>query len=285
MSKFAICNETFPDLDWHDTCRLIAEAGYMGVEVAPYTLGEDVRDISSHARHVYRATAQRAGLEVVGLHWLLVSPLGLSLTTPDDGLREQSAAYLAALADFCADLGGSILTLGSPNQRKIAPGDTAQTATDRLIRALEPALGRCQAHNLTLCLEPLPAPEADLILTLRDARDIMARLEHPCLRTILDVKSASSESAPIPTLIHEAAHDIAHVHANDANRRAPGYGSTDFIPIFAALDQIGYDGYVSVEVFDYTPSPAAIARDSMAYLKRCEREARQLSAVEGKIPG
>ncbi len=275
MRKLAICNETFPDLDWVETCRFVAQTGYDGIEIAPFTLGKDVRDIPSHARRAYRATAERNGLAVVGLHWLLVSPQGLSLTTPDDALRGKTAAYLAALADFCADIGGQTLVLGSPNQRRIAGGETAQTATARLMRSLEPALIRCQTHGLTLCLEPLPAPEADLILTLAAARDVIARLAHPNLRTILDIKSASSEPGSISTLIADSAADIAHVHANDADRRGPGFGDTDFVPIFTALDTIGYEGWVSVEVFDYAPDPTVIARQSLAYLKQCEQQAQQ----------
>lgn len=282
MRKLAICNETFPDMDWAACCRFVAQTGYDAIEIAPYTMGKDVRDVSSDTRRVYRATAERSGLEIVGLHWLLVSPPGLSLTTPDDALRAETSAYLAALVDFCADIGGQTLVLGSPNQRRIAHGETAQTATARLMRSLEPALARCRTHGLTLCLEPLPAPEADLILTLEEARSVIALMAHPCLRTILDIKSASAEQKTIDILITASAADIAHVHANDANRCGPGFGDTDFVPIFAALDGIGYEGCVSVEVFDYTPDPEVIARQSLAYLKQCEQQAQQRTISDSR---
>jgi D-psicose/D-tagatose/L-ribulose 3-epimerase len=135
---------------------------------------------------------------------------------------------------------------------------------------LEPALARAAEQEIVLCLEPLPGPEADYILTLRQAVTLVERFNHPALRTIFDVKSASSEGRPLPDLIREFAPWIAHVHANDVNRRGPGFGATDFAPIMAALHEIGYGGYVSVEVFDYTPDPVTIARDSLAYMRRCE---------------
>ena len=273
MLKFAICNETFnqksPDYDWAETCRFVAEVGYQGIEIAPFTLNKDVRDISAHARREYRNIAHHAGLAVVGLHWLLVSPEGLSLTDSDETIRAETSGYLAALADFCADIDGRILVLGSPKQRRIAPGSDVPTATDRLMRGLEPALERCALHGLTLCLEPLPAPEADLILTLKEATDVLARMQHPNLKTILDVKSASSEAESIPDLARQYANSIAHVHANDANRCGPGFGDTDFRPILAGLDAIAYEGFVSVEVFDYTPDPQTVARQSLAYLQQC----------------
>ncbi len=193
MWKYAICNETFGDMEWAETCAQIASFGYEGVELAPFTLAADVRDISSRERQAYRQTAQRVGLEIVGLHWLLVSPAGLSLTSPDDAVRAHTASYLASLADFCADMGGTVLVLGSPKQRRISEGETIDTALNRLQTALQPALERAALHNLTLCLEPLPPPEADLILTLEDAVNVIERLQHPNLQTILDIKSASSE--------------------------------------------------------------------------------------------
>ena len=273
MWKYAICNETFGNLEWAETCAQIASFGYDGVELAPFTLASDVRDISSQQRQAYRQTAQRDGLEIVGLHWLLVSPSGLSLTSPDDGVRAHTATYLASLVDFCADMGGKILVLGSPKQRRIPMGENIDTAIVRLQSALEPALERAAIHNLTLCLEPLPPPEADLILTLEDAVNVVERLQHPNLQTILDIKSASSEQASIPELARKFRSHIAHVHANDANRRGPGFGATDFIPVLHALHEIQYTGYVSVEVFDYTPDPITIARDSLTYLRQCQQKA------------
>ncbi len=248
----------------------MAELGYDSIEVAPFTLAEDARTISRQARSDYARTARSAGLEVVGLHWLLVSPKGLSVTSREEAVRAETARYLTALVDLCADLGGHIMVFGSPAQRRIPEGDTAEIAADRLQGCLEPALERCAAQGITLCLEPLPGPEADFVMRLHEAVALVRRFAHPSLKTILDVKSASSEGRPLPELIREFAPYIAHVHANDANLRGPGFGETDFVPILRTLREVGYDGYVSVEVFDYSPDPVTIARDSLAYMRRCE---------------
>jgi sugar phosphate isomerase/epimerase len=273
--RYAICNETFQGWDWERTCTHVAELGYQGIEIAPFTLNDDVRAIGPGARAELIRAAHRTGLDIVGLHWLLVSPKGLSITTQDEAVRTETATYLAALADFCADVGGKILVLGSPAQRRIPPGDDAEVAADRLEQCLQPVLERAEKQGLTLCLEPLPPPEADFILNLRQAVDLVKRFQHPALRTIFDVKSASSEGVPLPELIQEFAPWIAHVHANDANRRGPGFGDTDFFPVLNALRQIGYNGYVSIEVFDYSPDPTTIARQGLAYLRRCEAGARE----------
>lgn len=282
--KYAICNETFQGQGWAETCAAVAATGYDGIEIAPFTLAEDVRTISAQARRDCARIAAQAGLEVVGLHWLLVSPKGLSVTDADPDLRRRTTDYLTALAEFCADVGGKILVFGSPSHRRlptdVPPTDARRVATERLLTCIEPALSLAQAHGITLCLEPLPPPEADLLLTLQEAVDMMALKPHPAMRTIFDVKSASSEIGhPLPELIHTYASQIAHVHANDANRRGPGFGATDYVPIMKALQAINYAGYVSVEVFDYTPDALTIARESLSYMQRCAQEA---NAPHGK---
>lgn len=267
--KFAICNETFQNWGWEPTCRYVAEAGYEGIEIAPYTLAEDVRALDESARRDLREAAVRAGLEVVGLHWLLVSPKGLSMTSADAALRRATADYLVALVDFCGDVGGTVMTLGSPNQRRIAEGDTVEIATERYCETLRPALDRARKRGIIFCLEPLPPPEANFMLTLAEALAVIQRLNHPAAKTIFDVKSASAEGKPLPKLIAEYAPYIAHVHANDTNRRGPGFGKTDFRPVLRSLREIGYQGFVSVEVFDYSPDPQTIATESLRYLKSC----------------
>jgi sugar phosphate isomerase/epimerase len=271
--RFAICNETFQGWSWEKTCQFAAQLDYDGIEIAPFTLAEDVRSLDAAARREIRRTAERVNLEVVGLHWLLVSPKGLSVTAPDPAVRQATTDYLVALTDFCADLGGRVMVFGSPKQRQIPDGETAETAAVRFMESLRPALDCASKHGITICLEPLPPPEANFLLTLEEAVTLMRRLNHPAAKTIFDVKSASSEGRPLPDLINDYAPYIAHVHANDANRRGPGFGETDFQPILQALQTAGYAGFVSVEVFDYSPDPQTIASQSLRYLQRCLSEA------------
>jgi sugar phosphate isomerase/epimerase len=78
----------------------------------------------------------------------------------------------------------------------------------------------------------------------------------------------SSESAPIPQLIRRHIRHLEHFHANDPNKQGPGFGELDFVPILAALCEVDYRGWVSVEVFDYSPGVERLARDSIANLRR-----------------
>jgi len=73
---------------------------------------------------------------------------------------------------------------------------------------------------------------------------------------------------PIPEIIRRYAPYIAHFHANDDNGKYPGSGKANYEGISSALKEIGYRGYLSVEVFDFQPDPETIARESMDTLKR-----------------
>ena len=265
--RFAICNEVFEGWDWERTCRFVAATGYDGIELAPFTVAPSVSEISADARARIRATADKVGLSIAGLHWLLVSPKGMYLNHPDAAIREQTSGYLCALVDFCADLGGKIMVFGSPKQRAVHPDLDAARARQLAKDAFAPPLDRAARRGVTLCLEPLGPSETDFINTAAQAAAFIEEVGHPNLRLILDVKAMSSEGQPVADIIRENRKYLAHVHANDVNRRGPGFGDTDFGPIAKALKDIGYQAWVSVEVFDYSPDPETIAREGLAHLK------------------
>jgi len=265
LIRYALCNEALRHMHWADACALIADAGYAGVELAPFTFAERVEQLDADARAQIRQTAQRYGLQIVGLHMLLWSPEGMHATHPDPEVRAATAAYLVALARFCADVGGQVMVFGSPKQRDAIPPLTPDAAARLWLETLHPALRVCQQEGITLLLEPLP--ETNLVQRLGEAVVLVQQTNHPNLRTMLDVKSALAETDDVPALICQNAPYIAHVHLNDSNLRAPGYGATDFAPILNALREVGYTGWASLEPFDYYPDPETMTRGALRYLK------------------
>lgn len=265
MIQYALCNEVLRHRRWAEACALIAEAGYAGVELAPFTFAPRVELLDAHARTEIRQTAQRHGLQIVGLHMLLWSPEGLHATHPDPEIRAATAEYLVALARFCAAVGGRLMVFGSPKQREAIPPLTPDTAAQLWLETLQPALQVCQQEGITLLLEPLP--ETNVVQRLGEAVALVQQAGHPCLRTMLDVKSALAETDDVPALIRQHAPYLAHVHLNDSNLRAPGYGATDFAPILDALRAVGYTGWASLEPFDYFPDPETLTRESLRYLR------------------
>jgi len=265
--KFAICNETFQDWPFEKAFALARELGYTGIEIAPFTIANNAFDISAEQRTLVKRQAEEADLEVVGLHWLLAKTTGYYLTTPDEAVRQKTAEYLGELARLCRDLGGRVMVLGSPQQRNLLPGVSHEVAmvlaADTLRRAM-PVLEDC---GVTLALEPLGPKDGTFLLTAAAGVELIERVGSAHCRLHLDTKAMSSEATPIPQLIRDNARLLEHFHANDPNLRGPGMGDLDFVPIFRALAEIDYRGWVSVEVFDYSPGVDALARESIEYMQ------------------
>jgi sugar phosphate isomerase/epimerase len=273
MFKYALCNEMFGETPHEEVFATVRRLGYTGIEIAPFTLapGEepfDVRRVGPQVRTEVRSAAEGAGLEVVGLHWLLAKTEGLYLTSPEDAVRRRTSDYLRELARLCRDLGGTIMVLGSPQQRNLLPGVSHDEAMAYAAAVLRDAMPVCEELNVTIAVEPLGPAEGDFLLTAAKGRELVKLVDSPHCKLHLDVKAMSSETLPIPDLIRASRDEVVHFHANDPNLLGPGMGEVEYEPIFAALREIGYAGWVSVEVFDYSPGPERIARESIEYMRQ-----------------
>jgi sugar phosphate isomerase/epimerase len=268
--RIALCNEVIADRDFASQCAFAAALGYDGLEVAPFTLGPDPLAIDAAARGRIRKDAADAGIAITGLHWLLVRPEGLSITSPDRAVRERTVRAMTTMVDLCADLGGRYLVHGSPAQRKIPEGEARELAWQRARDAFAAAARAAERAGVTYLVEPLPRDETDLINTLDEARAMVREVDSPALATMLDTKSAAlSERRPVVEVAREAlaANAIAHVQLNDRNRRGPGQGEDRFAPVLAALLEAGYDRDVAIEPFDYVPDGPACAAHAIGYVR------------------
>jgi sugar phosphate isomerase/epimerase len=266
--KFAICNETFLDWPIARGFDFAAECGYTGVEIAPFTIDTDARRITAAQRAETRHAADKAGLEIIGLHWLLAKTEGLYLTSPDAATRERTRDYLRVLIELCHDLGGKVMVFGSPLQRILLPGvsnDQAMGYAAEVFRAVAPDL---ESANVTLAIEPLSPEWGPFLNTAAEGVQLIEMVGSPNVRLHLDCIAMATESIPISDLLCQNRQVLEHFHANDPNKQGPGMGSLDFHPIFEALGEIDYRGWVSVEVFDYAPGPERLAKESFENMQQ-----------------
>ena len=268
--RYAICNETFGDWSLAKACDFAAAAGYSGIEVAPFTLAPLATDLSAPTRSEMRRTIARAGLDCVGLHWLLAKTEGFHVAHPDAAVRGHTVEYLGELARLCNDLGGRVLVFGSPKQRSLLPGVSPEQAVDFIHEVFSRLVPVLETTDTVVAIEPLSLAETDVLTTAAETCRLIDRIGSPHVRLHLDVKAMSSEREAIPEIIVASARHLEHFHANDTNLQGPGFGAVDFGPIFRALDEIRYAGWVSIEVFDYAPGPERLARESIDYMRRVE---------------
>ncbi|MBI4327628.1 MAG: sugar phosphate isomerase/epimerase [Chloroflexi bacterium] len=265
--KFAICNEIFQGWKLEDIFSYAAKVGYDAVEIAPFTIAKYVTDISASERQRIREWARRSSLALSGIHWVLVQAEGMYLTHPDSAVRDKTSKYFSHLVDFCADLGGKSIVVGSPKQRNLMEGVSFAQAWDWATAVFREPVMRAEQREITICFEPLAPSETNFINSAAQAIEFVQQLHTPHFKIILDVKAMCSESKPIPQIIRESWPHFAYFHANDKNLKGPGFGEVDFRPIAAALQEVGYQGFVSVEVFNFDEGPEIIASKSLEYLR------------------
>ena len=268
--KIALCNEVIAAMPFERQCEYAAKLGYAGLEVAPYTLADDPTRIDAADARRYARIAADHGIAICGLHWLLVAPKGLSISSPDDALRKRTREVMRQLVDLCAALGGAYLVHGSPGQRRVAPGDTREAALARAVECWVNAGEAAGRAGVTYCIEPLSADQTPLVNTLDEAVAIVRKVGLAALRTMLDTSSAGlQEEMPVSHLIDRwfPTGCVAHVQLNDRNRRGPGQGEDRFAPVLAALKRNRYDGWLAMEPFDYQPDGPGSAARAIGYVQ------------------
>jgi D-psicose/D-tagatose/L-ribulose 3-epimerase len=272
--RFALCNEVLQPLPFPQQCKLAADLGYDGLEVAPFTLADDPTALTDAEIAGYRRTAEDHGLQIFGLHWLLVAPAGLSIVSPDAALRQRTKEVMVRLVEICAALGGSYLVHGSPKQRSVPAGSSHEEALERARECLSGAAAAAARCGVIYCLEPLARRETDLFNTVEECATLVEEVGAPALRTMVDC-SAAGQTEKLP--VHEVMAQwmprgvIGHVQVNDPNRRGPGQGALDFGPVLRVLrdmeTQGHFPGILGVEPFEYVPDGPGCAAHSIGFLR------------------
>jgi sugar phosphate isomerase/epimerase len=268
--RIALCNEVIAPMPFPKQCEYAAKLGYDGLEIAPYTLSDEPHRMGAAQLAAARSAAQEAGVAVTGLHWLLVKPAGLSISTRDEAVRRKTIDVMHTLIDQCAELGGRYLVHGSPQQRRIDPGETRAAALARSRDSFAAVAEHAAKAGVVYCIEPLSSEQTPLINTLEEAAQMVAEIGSPSVRSMLDCSSAGRmEREPLQALVERWLPKgvIAHVQVNDRNRRGPGQGEQRFAPLLASLRRHGYKGDIAVEPFDYVPDGPAAAARAIGYMK------------------
>ena len=269
--RLAICNEIFQGWTFGRLCAGARRTGYAGLEIAPFTLSDDPVSLPPSRRSHLRKVMEAEGVEYVGLHWLLSTPRGLHVTTPDAAVRRRSWEYLRRLVDLCSDLGeNGVMVFGSGKQRGTILGFSVAEAVQHLKEGFAELAPVAESQGVTILLEPLAPHLCDVVNTLEEAVSIVREVKSPSLQAMFDVHNTVAERLSHPELIRKYIRQIRHVHINEMDGRYPGSGSYDFRTLVRTLRELDYSGWVSLEVFDFTPGAEKIALDSSRLIRQLE---------------
>ena len=267
--RFSMCNEAFENTGFREVCRVLRQTGYVGIEIAPFTLAESPGALRAERRRELADIMRSEGLAFVGLHWLMVSPPGLHVTTADAELRQRSWRHIREMIDLCADLGpGGVMVFGSPKQRSTTPGTSRDEAMRRYRDGLAAVAPHAEQRGVTILVEALPLNQSDVVNTLEEAVAIVRSVGSPVVETMFDTHNAVDEREPHAALVERYWPHIRHIHVNETDGRHPGTGDYDFKPLFDVLERRCYGGWVSLEAFDFAPGGERIARETIDYLRK-----------------
>jgi sugar phosphate isomerase/epimerase len=278
MMKYCICSDTFPGWSVEDIFGFARKTGYEAVELASYTFCDSITEVDASERQQIRGWADAAGVEIAGLHALFTPipglrplhscPAWLQMNSADPEIRRRTKEYLKELIRFTGEVGGTNVVLGSAASRNI-PKETPFIEGWRMAReTLREAAEYAAQHEVVLSLEPIAANLTNFINTPDDAMKMVREVDHPNLKWMLDCFAAYNQGVDVTAAIRTYGPDLVHVHMNDENKSWPGTGRIDFQAIAQALKDVGYSGYLSVEVFDLSPDPETIAREALKSLRR-----------------
>jgi sugar phosphate isomerase/epimerase len=267
--RHAMCNEAFEGRSFAAACAAIRRAGYTGLEIAPFTLADAPARIGEDRRREYRRIMASEGLHFAGFHWLMATPKGLHVTAPDAALRRRGWEHIRALIDLCAALGdGGVMIFGSPQQRCATGGLTPAEAVRHFVEGLASVAPHALARGVTVAVEALSKDQCDVILSLAEAVAVVREVGSPAVETMFDVHNAIDEAETPAALVDRYFEHIRHVHVNELDGRHCGAGNYDYKPLFETLRRREYAGWISLEVFDFTPGAERLAAESLRHLER-----------------
>ena len=272
MLQLALCNELLAadGLTLAEQCARAKALGYMGLELAPGTLGEEPHRLTPARAAEIRRILEDHGLVVTGLHYLLFPYPALSVTEP--GRARETSDVLRGLIDLCAALGGRVMVHGSPSSRRVPEGSDSEAVFAQAVELLRPIAACAESAGLTYAFEPLAREDTPFVNTVAEGVALAEAVGSPALRTMLDT-SAAGRAAPEP--VADALRRwlptgwIAHVHVNETTRGAPGTGPDPFPAIVRALKETGWNRPVGMEPFTTVVDATVTAAIGAATIRAC----------------
>ncbi len=191
---------------------------------------------------------------------------GLGLVGLDPDACQRAMARLKSFIDFGACFGeGTLVNIG----RSRGPGfpDEAATTLEQMAEAFRELADYASPRGVRLVLEPVNAHQANYIHTTQDGIAMVERVSRSNFGLMLDVYHMNIEDVDICDSFRQAGELCWFVHFADNNRKWPGSAHLNFEEVVRVLREIGYNGYVSLEILPW-PDPDTAARSAIGSLRR-----------------
>ena len=186
-----------------------------------------------------------------------ILPAGINPISPDAAVRKKSMQHLVRCVETCSELGANLL--GGPLYAPIGYLPEHRPTADEWSWAVETfqAIGESlNDFQVNLSIEPVNRSETFFLRTAEEAKRFCQSIGHPRIGVTIDTFHANIEERNIAAAVTFLGPYLKHLHASENDRGPLGRGHVDFPAIIAALIDVGYDGYLMIEGFGYSPSEA-----------------------------
>lgn len=241
-----------PGYGIEETCRRISAAGWDAVELAAVRPHAHPADNSDERFERVANALDAANLTPVHVcsHQVV---LGLNPGSPDRREREAAIDHIRGMAEFCAALDIPSFHFHPGWSHGDQSRDSAwETAIETIDRALEDPV----FEEVSALIEPLHWPISDLVHTPEDGLAFAGDLSND-VGLLIDTLQCHLDDIPLYDAIHLAGDALAVIHLADTDRLPPRDGELDFELVRDALEEIGFDGLASVEIWGDDPDKLA----------------------------
>jgi sugar phosphate isomerase/epimerase len=275
MIKLGFSTNAFKRNSLQEAIKAIAETGYAGVELMADVPHAYPPSFDSAARLKIRHLIDSLGMTVSNINAFTLFALGDTYHPTwievDERKRELRIEHSMACIELAAEMDCRTMSI-QPGGPVIGATEPREVLERRFAEGLERLVDLTERKNVTIAVEPEPGL---LIQTAAEYLEFKKRYfaDEPRIRMNCDIGHLFCVGEDPATVIRQMPAEIAHVHLEDigANRvhqhLTPGKGAIDFRSIFAALGEIGFGGWVTVELYPYETTAAGVARKAMEYLR------------------
>jgi len=270
--KLAFSTNAFKKYSLQDSIRKISTIGYEGVEILadiphayPPMFGEE--QIASVIDTLSECKIQVSNLNAFTLY-AITDVYHPSWIENDNSLRELRIQHTINCIELARKIGSRNISTepGGP----IEPGVTDIVGLRKLfINGLNKAAAIAEKKNIKILIEPEP----NLLLeNSTEFLDFIKNVDTDYVKLNFDIGHFYCVNEDPGKLVYRLADYIEHFHLADiATNRVhhhliPGEGSIDFRSVFKAIIEIGYKGFVTVELYPYQADPMYVAKAAYDYL-------------------
>lgn len=216
----------------------IAKLGYDAVEVAGVTS-------YFHEGKEFKKICDSEGIAVSGV---CTNCAELDMAYPRKGVRDQGIDYMCRVVDFAADLGGNGVIINPTRLTKWTPLAELEQELAWGAESIQKVADYAAGAGIKLFVEVWNRYDTYLLNRAEQGRAFVKMVNKPNVGVMLDTFHLNIEEVDMAQAILDCKGCLYHLHVGDSNRAAPGMGHMDFRPIMKALAEIGYQGYVTMEL-------------------------------------